>query len=85
MLNLVKWGVDNWGKTYWAAIPDQIIIIYWKWQKHVTQSNTALTQSKDFHKYFFPNVFTVLIINKCQTMQWLDISRTHLVKVYLIS
>ena len=63
MLNLVKWGVDNWGKTYWAAIPDKIIIIYWKWQKHVTQSNTALTQSKDFHKYFFPNVFTVLIIN----------------------
>ena len=36
MLNLVKWGVDNWGKTYWAAIPEQIIIIYWKWQKHVT-------------------------------------------------
>ena len=52
MLNLVKWGVDNWGKTYWAAIPEQIIIIYWKWQKHVTQSNTALTQSKDFHKIF---------------------------------
>ena len=44
MLNLVKWGVDNWGKTYWAAIPEQIIIIYWKWQKHVTQSNTHSEQ-----------------------------------------